>query len=308
MLRLFCPTLCISLTLLLALPATNLAARQHSTSSKGMPVVIEDDEKTRGLEAPSQASQLRFAASEKMPLPERNPSRNCIPKQAPLAPGEMATIPWSEAEIAEAKAKCSEALSSLSLDYKPLPPIKEGLCGAPAPILLKALGQEPEVALDPPAIVTCTLAKALSTWLNESVQPQAKASFNSSVTKLHVGSYSCRNRNGGADQPLSEHALANALDISDFILSSGERVAAVDSWSSDNPPMPVPNPDRTSSSAVSMQRVSVRLDAPKGVFLKSIHDDACRVFGTVLGPGADEAHKSHLHVDMKERRGGSFCQ
>ena len=97
-------------------------------------------------------------------------------------------------------------------------PIKEGLWGAPAPILIKSVGDDPEVALDPPATVTCTLAKALSTWLNESVQPQAKALFNSSVTKLHVGSYTCRNRNGGADAPLSEHALANALDISDFIL------------------------------------------------------------------------------------------
>jgi len=138
----------------------------------------------------------------------------------------MATIPWTETEIAAAKAKCGEALSSLTLNYEQLPPIKEGLCGAPAPILLKSLGVNPEVALEPSATVTCTLAKALNTWLNESVQPQAKALFNSSVTKLHVGSYTCRNRNGGADAPLSEHALANALDISDFVLTSGERIAA----------------------------------------------------------------------------------
>src|SRR5262249_20083593 len=63
----------------------------------------------------------------------------------------MATIPWTEPEIAEAKAKCSEALSSLTLNYEPLPPIKEGLCGAPASILLKSLGRDPEIALDPPA-------------------------------------------------------------------------------------------------------------------------------------------------------------
>jgi hypothetical protein len=107
---------------------------------------------------------------------------------------------------------------------------------------------------------------------------------------------------------LSEHALANAIDISDFILASGERIAVIDSWRSDNPPLPVPNLDRTSSSTASMQRVSVRLDDPERAFLKSVHDDACGVFGTVLGPGADEVHKSHLHLDMKERRGGSFCQ
>jgi peptidoglycan hydrolase-like protein with peptidoglycan-binding domain len=275
---------------------------------KGTPVVIEEGEKTGALETSSQDSQ-HLAATEVTPLPERSPARDGQPReQTPLAPGQMTTIPWTETEIAAARAKCREALSSLTLDYEPLPPIKEGLCGAPGPILLKSVRGDPEVALDPPATVTCTLALALSTWLNETVQPQAKTLFNSPVTKLHVGSYTCRNRNGGADQPLSEHALANAIDISDFILASGERVAVVDSWPSDNPPLPVPNPDRASSSTISMRRVSVRSDDPERAFLKSVHDDACRVFGTVLGPGADEAHKSHLHFDMKERRGGSFCQ
>jgi hypothetical protein len=104
---------------------------------------------------------------------------------------------------------------------------------------------------------------------------------------------------------LSEHALANAIDISDFILASGQRVAVVDSWPSNNPPPP--NPDRVSSTS-SVKRVSVSVEDPERAFLKSVRDDACGIFGTVLGPGADEAHKSHLHLDMKERRGGSVCQ
>jgi hypothetical protein len=152
------------------------------------------------------------------------------------------------------------------------------------------------------------LAKALSAWLKESVQPQAKALLNSTVSKLHVGSYTCRNRNGGADLPLSEHALANALDISDFVLGSGEQIGVVDSWPSDNSPLPMPNPGRVSASPIPVQRVSASSDEPEIAFLKSVRDDACSIFGTVLGPGADEAHKSHLHLDMKERRGGSFCQ
>jgi hypothetical protein len=273
--------------------------------SKGTPVLIEAGEKTGALEAPNPGSQ-QMGATEEPPLPERSPVAGGT-EQTPLAPGQTTTIPWTETELAEAKTKCSEALSSLTLNYEPLPPIKEGLCGAPSPILLKSLGRDPEIALDPPATVTCTLAKALSAWLSESVQPHAKALFNSPVTKLHVGSYTCRNRNGGADLPLSEHALANALDISDFVLTSGERIAVVDSWPSDNPPLPMPNPDRVSSIS-SVKRVSVSLDDPERVFLKSVRDDACGIFGTVLGPGADEAHKSHLHLDMKERRGGSFCQ
>jgi hypothetical protein len=41
--------------------------------------------------------------------------------------------------------------------------------------------------------------------------------------------------------------------------------------------------------------------------VKYLHDDACPTFGTVLGPDANEAHKSHFHFDMKQRR-ASLCQ
>jgi hypothetical protein len=219
-------------------------------------------------------------------------------------------MPWTDTEIAAAKDQCNETLSSITLDYEPLPPVKEGLCGAPAPVLLKSLGSDPKVAIDPPATVTCALAKALSAWLNKTVQPEAKALFNSSVVKLHAASYACRNRNGGADQPLSEHALANALDISDFVLASGEQIAVVENWPKGpaNPPLPLPNPSRVPSETFKEQRVSSSLDDRERNFLEFVHDEACKTFGTVLGPNADEAHKNHFHVDMKQRRGASFCQ
>ena len=40
---------------------------------------------------------------------------------------------------------------------------------------------------------------------------------------------------------------------------------------------------------------------PKAAFLRSAHRAACRIFGTVLGPEANNAHKNHFHVDMAER-------
>jgi hypothetical protein len=124
--------------------------------SKGTPVAIEEGEKTGALESPGQDSQ-HLAATEVTPLPGRNPERVVGPTlETPLVPSQMATIPWTETEIAAARAQCRQALSSLTLDYEPLPPIKEGLCGAPGPILLKSVGGDPEVALDPPATVTCT--------------------------------------------------------------------------------------------------------------------------------------------------------
>ena len=272
--------------------------------SRGTVVVIEEGEKTGSLEVPSLGSQQ--VATDEPPLPARNSAAGGTEQRA-LVPGQMATSQWADAEIADAKAKCNETVSSLTLNFIWLPPIKEGLCGAPAPILLKSLSRDPEITLDPPATITCSLARGLSTWLKESVQPQAKKFFNSPVSKLHVGSYTCRNRNGGPNTPLSEHALANALDISDFVLTSGERIAVLDSWPSDNPPLPDPQPNRVSSNS-SVKSTSASLNYPEKAFLKSVRDDACGIFGTVLGPGADAAHKSHLHLDMKERRGGTFCQ
>jgi len=37
-------------------------------------------------------------------------------------------------------------------------------------------------------------------------------------------------------------------------------------------------------------------------FLRGAHQTACRIFGTVLGPEANNAHKNHFHVDMAERK------
>jgi peptidoglycan hydrolase-like protein with peptidoglycan-binding domain len=278
--------------------------------SKGTPVVIEEGQKAGEVLTSGQGSrQPESTVATDEPPPERNPAAEPA-EQIPPSPGEVATIPWTETEIAAAKGKCNETLSSTTLDYEPLPPVKEGLCGAPAPILLKSLGSDAKVAIEPPAIVTCALARALSTWLNETVQPEAKVLFNSPVIKLHAASYACRNRNGGANQPLSEHALANALDISDFVLDSGEQITVVENWPKGpvNPPLPLPNPSRVSSETFKVQRVSVSLGDRKRDFLEFVHDEACKTFGTVLGPDADEAHKSHFHLDMKQRQGASFCQ
>src|SRR5262245_13536407 len=251
------------------------------------------------------------AQNDKPPLPERNPLRTgAAALKTPPPPGELPTIPWTDEEVAAAKSKCVEALSSIKLSYEPLAPIKQGLCGAPAPILLKSLGSDQKVELDPPAVMTCQLAKALNTWLDKTVQPKAEALFGSPVAKLHDdGSYVCRNRYHDAYQPLSEHALANAIDIPEFTLASGERITVLDNWHKNPfaPPLPLSNPVRVVAVGTSVPMVSPISADQKSKFVKYLHDDACPTFGTVLGPNANEAHKNHFHFDMKQRR-TSLCQ
>jgi hypothetical protein len=41
-------------------------------------------------------------------------------------------------------------------------------------------------------------------------------------------------------------------------------------------------------------------------FVHDAHSAACRIFGTVLGPEANSAHRNHFHVDMAEH--ATFCE
>jgi hypothetical protein len=44
------------------------------------------------------------------------------------------------------------------------------------------------------------------------------------------------------------------------------------------------------------------------LFLRGAHRAACQIFGTVLGPEANSAHKNHFHVDMAERKHQAICE
>ena len=274
------------------------------------------------------------------PLPERNPLRPGKPAEAkPVLPGEQPTVLWTQAEIDAAKAKCKELLTGDPLDYESLPPIKEGICGTPAPVLLRAVGTDPKVAIEPPATMSCPMADVLGEWLRDTVQPEAKKLFGSTVVKIqNASSYVCRNRYGGANTPLSEHALANALDVSEFVLANGELITILEDWPKvvEVPPPPEANPKRATEDKENVAASTQAVDGTKPAvtpakaesaaepspppvakepemdreaqFVTFLHEDACRRFGTVLGPDANAAHKNHFHLDMKKRRHSSFCQ
>ena len=56
--------------------------------------------------------------------------------------------------------------------------------------------------------------------------------------------------------------------------------------------------------------VAATLTAAKtseAAFLKRLHSGACTVFGTVLGPEANEAHRDHFHFDVKARKHRAVC-
>lgn len=298
------------------------------------------------------------------PPPEPKPTEaNDEPvKPEPHLPGDQPTVAWSDDQVAAIKAACTKMLADIALDYEPLPPIKEGLCGTPAPILVRSIGSDPAVTIDPPATITCKLAVTLDKWLKTKVQPAAKVELDSPVVKIrNASSYVCRNRYGGANTLISEHALANALDVAEFTLASGDRVTVLDSWPHVTitahaqaakpkvvpvkqtiepqakrvaqlkpakplsnpfvaPPTPKTNPFVAPVSASQAPLPMAPPEAtppappvdsspgPRATFVKEMHAAACKMFGTVLGPEANEAHKDHFHLDMKPRRHSAYCE
>lgn len=150
------------------------------------------------------------------------------------AEADAAKLPpaaWSEAEITSAKSRCDAILKRIHAVAIAQPPIREGACGAPAPIQLISIGRDPEVSISPPATMTCELAEALDTWLSGDLQPLAKKHFGAEIIKIeNMSDYACRNAYGRAKNKLSEHGVANALDIRGFVTSAGKTAYVLEHW------------------------------------------------------------------------------
>ena len=163
-------------------------------------------------------------------------------------------------------------------------PIREGACGAETVVSVRAAGVNRAIKLSPAATINCPVARSLAKWLSTAVDPAAVELFGSRVASVRVAaSYACRTRNHIRGARLSEHAKANAIDISAFVLADGRRID------------------------VRPYRRGLRLwPASRNVrFLARVRKAACGPFHTVLGPGADAFHDDHFHLDMAKRRQGS---
>ena len=263
---------------------------------------------------------------------------------------------WSEAEVSAALRTCLTTLSPLSIEMEARPPLRENICGLPAPISIRRIGTD-KVEIQPPALVNCAMAKALEDWLVKIAQPAARETFGSPIVRLTgMSGYACRNRNGATDGPISEHAFGNALDVSGFVLADGRTIALSSHWgptakdaksppsvevaASPQPPPaaslpaatrlasnekrrsslggPVLTPPSTPAVATTpatgmattgMATLPATADRSKeATFLRRIHAGACGMFGTVLGPDANEAHRDHIHIDLKGRKRTGICQ
>lgn len=125
---------------------------------------------------------------------------------------------------------------------------------------------------------TCAVAIPFAAWARYGVDRAAQQILGSRVVKIETfGSYSCRNVAGTNRR--SGHATANAIDVSGFVLGDGRRITVLEDWNGGTP--------------------------AERRFLRTVHDSACKRFGTTLGPGYNAAHANHLHL---EADGADFCR
>ena len=171
---------------------------------------------------------------------------------------------------------CSSVLKQARMRYQPVPDREMGLgCGFHNAVRI----ERTSLGIGEPFTLSCRTAVALALWEVHVLRPAAQAHFLEPVVRVeHLGSYACRNLYGRKDAPRSRHATADALDIAGFVLKSGRRISVERDWES---------------------------DGSNGRFLRDLHNGACRVFDSVLGPEYNAAHRDHFHLD---RGGYRMCR
>jgi len=301
---------------------------------------------------PVAPSAEQRAPQEKLALPhpltEESPAPSGVPpevgKPGPGASPTKEPTPqpptWSDAEVIGALRRCVSELAPTGALVQSLEPIRSGECGTPAPVRLRGFMLPIDMEVSPPAVVNCSIVAKLHDWIRASLQPAAERDLRSRITHIvTASSYDCRNRIGSTITRISEHAYANAIDISAVVTADGRTIDVLTNWgpttrdlqkrsaSADNggaeakaketkaergrtPARKEASGRRRSDERKTMTDVPVISEprTPEAVFLRNVHAGACRIFGTVLGPEANEAHRNHLHLDLARRRRSAFCE
>lgn len=168
------------------------------------------------------------------------------------------------------RALCRQVLRSPGIQAQPISdrPLKDG-CGWENAVRISQVGG----ASMSVGQLSCETAAALAFWVQHEVQPLARDMYGQEVVRISgMGTYSCRNIVGN---PLwknmrSQHATANAIDISGFTFADGRSISLIKDW---------------------------RGKGKDSAFLREIQARSCRYFRVSLGPNANPAHRDHFHFD-----------
>lgn len=150
-------------------------------------------------------------------------------------------------------------------------------CGVSSPVRVTEVSG---VKLSQAAVMDCTTAKALNSWVRDGVFPAVGRLGGGPSSLRVVAHYACRTRNNKRGAKISEHGKGRAVDIAGIRLKNGTELSVLRGWR----------------------------DPVQGKALKKMHKSACGPFGTVLGPNANRYHQDHFHFDTARYRSGSYCR
>jgi len=216
------------------------------------------------------------ASAEDVPLPIPRPSVWIEPHTFREAAGPD----FDSAHVTSAPTECDQRLRAIAA-IEPVPRlIGPDACGGADMVRLDAVTWPggAHIVLKPAPVLRCPFAESVASWLRDDVAPRVEKLGATLRAVETYDAYECRGRNRVPGAKLSEHGKGNAVDLRSFVLTNGRVVTLTD--------------------------VTVEKD-----FRDELRESACHRFTTVLGPGSDSAHESHIHVDLIERRGGyRMCQ
>jgi len=202
------------------------------------------------------------AAQERIPLPKPRPK---------LAEWQLVSKPiFVAADVMSELSACVVRLQNTA-QIEPIVLLNGSQdCGGDDMVRLKSITMpdKSRVELSNPPQVRCPMAEELTKWVREDFPSVFSAS--PLRTMINYDTYECRPRNRIMGAKLSEHSKGNALDIRAFKLADGQVIDPTD----------------------------VKVERGLREKIKAL---ACGRFSTVLGPGSDGHHESHIHVDIAER-------
>ena len=217
-----------------------------------------------------------IAVAEEVPLPRSRPQIWVEPRSLRDAAGPG----FDSAAATSEPTECDRRILEIAVT-EPLPRlIGPDACGGSDMLrLVAALRPDgTRIEIRPAPVLRCAFAESVAAWLRDEAAPRVDKLGAPLRTVETFDDFECRGRNRVAGAKLSEHGKGNAVDVRSFTLADGRSIGLTD--------------------------VSVAKD-----FRDEIRDSVCHRFTTVLGPGADAQHESHIHLDLIERSHGyRMCQ
>lgn len=213
------------------------------------------------------------------PLPPPRPDRPVPAETSADKPADPVPKEGEKSSQADDAANaCIERLRTAGLKFEQRPAVNENACSIGNPVMVSDLPNSVDVA--PDSLMECELAEELDRWVRDVVVPRTQEHLKATPKKVLIGtSYQCRDQRSGSK--LSEHAFGNGLDVMGFEFDTHAPLSIGE------------HPE----------------GSPEKNFQSAVQKEACPIFTTVLGPGADADHSDHLHLDMRGRKGGyRICQ